>query len=558
MLKLTLNQRLLLAVLTALLPIAVFSIYQAVANREYSQQLIADRLAVSALAAASEQREPINAARLAVATLVQNPNIYDNGPSCVEIFKENLRAQSSLVNIIWSDAAGLPVCSVLPIPEGTTFANDEWWKRGLSTKKFTLSAPFVGPIAKRRVIIAMQPLFSSSGTYIGSVTAAISLAWIETALREQTSASNILIGIADADGKIVMSSGPRRFQKIDLGKSFGAANTVESYEGGKWLYSSAPLYENQLHVVYAEQAEPLTVPLREQLRAGILWPFLAVALTMLAVWIGVNKMVVRWLTELGQVTRQFARGDYSERLAQFAKAPPEIAEAGADLHLMAQAIVQRSAALEGSLEATRAMAREVNHRVKNNLQMIMSLLALQSSQVTNDEARTVLDQTRVRMAALALIHRLLYEKGEDADQGEVDMDRVFKELCSQLHNSVGAHSNVSLDCRSDVGCRPVDEAIPVALLAVEAVSNVYRHAFPGDHSGSVKVSLSRTDDIITLEVSDEGVGFDDATNQKMMGMDLIRAFAEQLNGNLIIVAVPYEGVTITLTYSALRMMRMAK
>ncbi len=558
MLKLTLNQRLMIAVLVALLPIAVFSVYQANANRLYSHQLIADRLAVSALAAASDQRVPINSARLTLNTLIQNPSVYDNDPRCVEIFKDSLRAQNALVNIIWSDPAGIPKCSVLPIPPATSFAKDEWWKRVVTERDFVLSAPFVSNISNRRVVVAAQPLVSSSGTYLGTLSAGINLAWMERELRENGNFTDKLVGIADGSGKMLMSSGPRRFQNIEIAKSFGKAATVESYDGEEWMYASAPLYENQLHVVYAEKAQPLIVPMRDQLRAGIAWPILAVVLTLIAVWVGVNKLVVRWLNEIGVLAEQFARGDYSEQRGRFRRAPPEIAELGADLHSMAEAITQRNEALDNSIKATRAMAREVNHRVKNNLQMIMSLLALQSTRVEHHEARMVIDQTRGRMAALALVHRLLYEKGEDADQGEVDMDRLFGELCQQLRSSLGVRHSVELLCHANVGNRPVDEAIPVALLVVEAVTNVYLHAFPTGQQGAVSVSISKNDDVISLQIADRGVGYDPAMTETSMGTDLIRGFVEQLSGALTIDAAPDEGVTITLTYSASRIMQMAR
>ncbi len=556
--KLTLNQRLLLVVLAALLPIAIFSVYQAQANREYSQQLIAERLAVSALAAASEQRQPINAARLTLATLIQNPNIYEGSPRCVEIFRENLRAQNSLVNIVWSDPAGVPLCSVLPVPASINFAKDEWWQRSRATQDFVLSAPVFGPIAKRRIIIAALPLFSTSGTHLGTLSAAISMSWIEKELAKGSSTETKLIGIADAQGRMVMSSGPRRFQKIDVAKSLGTASSVKSYDGEQWMYSSAPLYEKQLHVVYAEPAHQLIVPMRDQLRAGVAWPVLAILLTLLAVWVGVKKLVIRWLDELGMIAKQFASGDYSERRAQFSRAPPEIAEVATDLHSMAQAILQRTDALEASVKATRSMAREVNHRVKNNLQMIMSLLALQSARVANTEARLVLDQTAGRMAALALVHRLLYERGEDADQGEVDMDRLFLELCQQLRSGGAMHKNVELHCHVNIGNRSVDEAVPVALLVVEAVTNVYRHAFPGGQPGSVSVSLSKNDDLITLQISDQGVGYDATTTETSMGTDLIRGFVEQLSGNLVVNTAVDEGVTMKITYPAGRVMKMAR
>ena len=557
MFKLTLNQRLLLAVLLALLPVAVFSIYQAITTRQFGEQLISDRLAVSALAAASDQREPINAAQLMLATLVQNPDIYGATPRCRELLSENLRTQRALVNIVWSDSAGTPLCSVLPIPPGQTFKGLEWWRQGVSTRKFFLSRPTISPITKRRVIIAMQPLYSSSGSYIGAVTAGINLSWIEKKLQEIEGPPTSVIGIADATGEIVMSSGSQKFGKIDIANSFRKAETLNSTDGVEWMYSSAPLYEDQLHVVYAERARPLALPLRDQLRVGIIWPLLTVLVTLVAVWVGINKLVVRWLRELGQIARQFANGDYSERRARFKSAPPEIAEVGSDLHSMAQAITHRNEALEASIKLTRSMAREVNHRVKNNLQMIMSLLALQSAQVKNEEAKTVLDQTRVRMAALALIHRLLYEKSNDTEQGEVDMDRLFDELCQQLRNSVGGKKDVKLTCQSNVGNRPVDEAIPAALLAVEAITNVYRHAFPEGVSGTVEVKALKADDVITLSVSDKGVGFDPSNNQNFMGMDLIKAFVDQLNGTLVIDAAPNSGVSVTLSYSAKRIMRMA-
>ena len=190
--------------------------------------------------------------------------------------------------------------------------------------------------------------------------------------------------------------------------------------------------------------------------------------------------------------------------------------------------------------------------------MIMSLLALQSARVANTEARLVLDQTGGRMAALALVHRLLYERGEDADQGEVDMDRLFLELCQQLRSGGAMHKNVELHCHVNIGNRSVDEAVPVALLVVEAVTNVYRHAFPGGQPGSVSVSLSKNDDLITLQISDQGVGYDATTTETSMGTDLIRGFVEQLSGNLVVNTAVDEGVTMKITYPAGRVMKMAR
>ena len=228
-------------------------------------------------------------------------------------------------------------------------------------------------------------------------------------------------------------------------------------------------------------------------------------------------------------------------MARFEGAPIEIEALGTDLSRMASAISQRNEALEAAATVTKTMAREVNHRVKNNLQMVISLLELQSTQITDVSARFTLEQTRMRIGALALIYRLHYDVGALAEQGVMDLRVLFGELFKQLHMTFGRPASVRIAWQSDVETLAVDQAIPLALFLVEAVSNALRHAFPGSRAGLIDIHLRRDGDQLDLVITDDGIGYDPDVVGKSMGMELMRAFATQLDGYAEFTSAPAEG-----------------
>jgi two-component sensor histidine kinase len=213
---------------------------------------------------------------------------------------------------------------------------------------------------------------------------------------------------------------------------------------------------------------------------------------------------------------------------------------------MADAIKSRDTALTHSVAQNRAMAREVNHRVKNNLQMVMSLLELQSAQLPSEQGRTALTQTRMRIGAIALIHRILYESGESSEYGDVDMDRLTREICAQLR--ISNSTNVQLHSSSSIGVISVDLAMPISLFLVEAVTNAFRHAFVGNANNRIIVALTGTGDQGELSIADNGGGYLLPDNIGTMGLQLMQAYASQLNGQFATTHSNGGGTTVTLTY----------
>lgn len=546
--RMTINQALLLAVTIALLPIGALSVMQALSSRDHARRLIAERLHSTSVAMAAVQRENIEAARRSLHMLAQMPAVTEPKANCGEVLSRLLPVQSSIVNFSRSDAQGNVLCSGLPTPGPVSLAGRDWWQAGRTKPGFSISMPTIGQVSRRRVLVAMQPLRDAGGRFAGMVSAGVRLSWIETSLQQTSLSPDAIASLTGPDGRILASSRPTRRTGLVfavLGEGFHIARDAD---GNDWIYAAAPIGNGPFYVAYAEPAQHLTSFIREQWRASLIVPALTLLLTCIAVWLGVQRMVVQWIRRLSVLAQQFGRGDYDVHPQAFADAPVEFVRLSDDMQAMARAVDARNAAIESAAATARQLAREVNHRVNNNLQLMLSLVGLQTAQTSGREAHAALAQTRARIGAMALIHRLIYAAGDRAEEGVVDLGRLIPELCRQLHNDSDAGDAVRLDCQAAPARVSIDMATPLALFIVEAVTNAYRHAFTTSRSGTVRVLLNPDGDAYMLTVIDDGAGYDAGRNAASMGTQLMHAFAGQLEGTLQIGPGTPSGVTVSLRF----------
>jgi two-component sensor histidine kinase len=177
------------------------------------------------------------------------------------------------------------------------------------------------------------------------------------------------------------------------------------------------------------------------------------------------------------------------------------------------------------------MIQEVNHRTKNTLHAAAGLLSLQARGSTEEVRRALLD-SRDRLQLLADVHATIFT---GLDNGQtVLMPQLLQTLCNALRRSFGnAYRGVSLELTSDPIALPVADAIAIALLSNETVTNAYKHAFASESAGRITVRLHRTpEQALVLRIADSGVGADLAHAQGGMGLKLIRSLAAQLHGTL--------------------------
>lgn len=185
------------------------------------------------------------------------------------------------------------------------------------------------------------------------------------------------------------------------------------------------------------------------------------------------------------------------------------------------------------LEEKEWLVKEIHHRVKNNLQMIISLLNAQTEYLQHPSALKAIKESGERMQAIALIHQKLYQP----DEGTlIDMKSYISELIAYLSDSFTNPKRIKFDLNVENIQLDVSQSVPVGLILNEAITNVNKYAFGDDDSGLVIVDLRHfTDSDILLRIIDNGHGFPPDFNlaeSNSLGIQLITLFAEQLEGEL--------------------------
>ncbi|MGO9571378.1 MAG: PAS domain S-box protein [Desulfomonilaceae bacterium] len=187
--------------------------------------------------------------------------------------------------------------------------------------------------------------------------------------------------------------------------------------------------------------------------------------------------------------------------------------------------------IKKSLKEKEVLLSEINHRVKNNLQVISSLLKLQSRQVSQASYSHMLHETQNRLYTMALIHEKLYQSGNVAD---LEVESYLKSLVANLFYLYGAKSSQiepTIDAQGlHIGA---DKADPLGLIANELVSNCLKYAFPDGRQGIIRISLTLDSNEFQFTVSDNGVGLRedfDPFNVKTLGLHLVHTLVQQLQG----------------------------
>ncbi|MBU1001843.1 MAG: response regulator [Proteobacteria bacterium] len=265
----------------------------------------------------------------------------------------------------------------------------------------------------------------------------------------------------------------------------------------------------------------------EALRQGA-WDYVTKPIQDMAV---LEHAVVKAL-ERADLLRQ--RDHYQAHLeGEVTRRTSELLEANRKLE---QEIVERQAAQEQirtSLEEKEVLLKEIHHRVKNNLQIISSLLYLQSQQIKDPETRELFMQSRDRVRSMALVHEKLYQSD---DLARIDYKSYLMTITKTMMQTYREESRkVRLDLDLEQIYLPVDSAIPCSLLVNELLTNAMKHAFKGRDSGVISINLRREGESIELKVSDNGSGFPkdlDFRKTETLGMQLVVNLVGQLRGEI--------------------------
>ncbi|MCI5143110.1 MAG: sensor histidine kinase, partial [Candidatus Electrothrix sp. ATG1] len=207
------------------------------------------------------------------------------------------------------------------------------------------------------------------------------------------------------------------------------------------------------------------------------------------------------------------------------------------LLLMIEDITEREEAeeeLKAALLEKESLLKEIHHRVKNNMQIVASLMFLQAQDIKNQEAVDILQESQDRVKSMSLVHELLYQAGNLA---KVPFKEYVENLVSSLRQSYNAH-DVLFQIKADPFNLPISTAIPCGLILNELITNSIKHAFKHEadlQSALLSIHFQRQEETCVLSVSDNGAGFPsdyDWDSSGTLGLNLIRTLSTQLDAEL--------------------------
>lgn len=391
------------------------------------------------------------------------------------------------------------------------------------------------------------------GGFEGAVVAEIPIAALQPSNDDPSLPVGAQTALMNIRGQIIIATHNDTFRFANQGMppawsapKKGEVNIfkAKALDSSAYVYAASPLVTRDLFVVLAAPAQEFWSWARLNPMMTLLLPLFTWLVAFGAVMLLSERIVIRWLHYLERVASIYTKGRFSVRPVQAEMAPAEIRNLARTLGTLGETISIRDRDLLDALDEKDVLMREIHHRVKNNLQIISSLLSMQQRAVVDPAARAALGDTRQRITALALIYRTLYQSNDirDADSRTFLSELVGQLVASESLRGPLVTSQVDAD---QITINP-DHLAPVALWLVEAVTNAQKHAFAG-RGGHLIVRFKVMGETSILEVQDDGPGLG-GEETSGVGRTLMDAFARQLRGKAEVLDAPEGGSIARLTF----------
>ncbi len=545
----TIRARLAFTLALALAPVLLLGVIQS--GLSFRREALEQKAALQGAAqrSAAGARVRMEASSILLETLA--PGVL--GLDCAQRLADVMRRIPGYANLVRFDARGRVACSAAGVPSDPQRGARPWFRDLFAGKDMTVTTAAGVAYAREPAVLASVRAGAAGGTD-GVLTAVIPLSSLRPTTEGRALPKDADVALVDSTGALLSVTNKHAFPvlpKAWLDRAAGAGAGELEYDWGpdgrRRVFSIAPLVRDDVYVVLSAPSRGLLSSSWLDPLSGLVFPLLAFTVALAAVFYAADRSVLRWILYLQRIADIYARGRFSVRPLQAENAPLEIRHLAETLDAMAGAIVARDTSLQETLTQKDDLLREIHHRVKNNLQVISSLLSMQERALTDQGARQAINDTRQRITALALIYRALYQ---GADLKHADLRPFLEELTAQLMMSESANGSVRVEVHADPLIIDPDKLAPLALFAVEAITNAQKHAL-AERGGALDVTFKVDGPEAVLSIADDGGGLSpprETLEAKGVGRTLMNAFARQLRGRTEMTINPTGGLTVTLVF----------
>lgn len=544
----------------ALLPLALLSYVQGIQSARLSEDMATNAVLGETFVAAAPLIAEVVKAQGKAATLAASvPTLLtqDQGQTgadaisyCAAVMRQVVSASIGMVQFAgYIPSSGQMACSSRDEPHD--FTHVATFQRMIAAGRPMITASPYDLLLRVPVLLYSHPVRDPQGDLMGVVVLTMPQFNLERHRPYDTTAKDEPLHLAtfDAGGRVLTSSSgmallpdlmPNEHRLADLAKSGPQAFSDGTSGGSLRAFAVVPIQPGSLYLLGSWPADRLENNILQGSLPQVLFPALMWAASLLVAALAAESHVLRHIRALRDSLSAFAAGDRRLRRLDMSEAASELQVVANAYERMAEAVVLNEAELENEIYQKEVLLREVHHRVKNNLQLIASILNMQLRSARSREAKDAMRNVQERVMSLATVHRELYQTSGLVD---VRADELLTRVASDLLK-IAALPGQPVSMRSDIDeiRLPPDQAVPLALFLTEAMANVLKHGATGEQNGGgmVYLGLHRREDgmiefilrnkISTHARSDKELDWEQGGDG--FGSQLLRAFSLQLGGRI--------------------------
>ena len=518
----------------AMLPAGVVAVLQALSNIGAEEEARHELLANEVRVRASDERDLLVQVRETLKSVGRAALTELNSTGSCDVAVDEVPQRNPWMSrIVVIDNDGMALCGA---SSGFSVADLPSWRDDFMARpRFMLGGVRNSRLSGAEILLSFLPISVDQGDTI-AIASGIKLSSLRK-LSETTEQGRRPFALVGNNGTAVVNRdlGVEGWLPDDIETAVGRGTLLVSAEGADGIarnYITYPLVPGEIWAVTGEPRAPLSTILLSREGLPILMPIILWLIAVGVAFVAIDRMVTRHIKHLRRCAREIGAGNFDTPVRSLEGAPLEIEMLGDSIDQMATDLANRETRMQELLSNQKSLLLEVHHRVKNNLQMISSLMNIQLRRVTNDVDKGMLQLVQDRIHGLALVHQNLYST-ERLDH--VALDQLVNDVCQHLCQSLRP-LNSEVDMKTELDPVTVDASIgtPVALFVTEAMGNVFKHASAQGHRSEIGVHLKGCDDSFVLTIRNqrlpgkEGVA---GRGPSGLGYRLMEGFARQLSGS---------------------------
>jgi two-component sensor histidine kinase len=533
----SLRFRLSVLVAIAVAPPLALTAYNTYAWRGVLERDAEGDMLASAQQVSAELAQLLDGARDIMLTLVKHPAVPDREEECTAYFKSVIADLPIYREAAVIDRDAKFHCSTIPIPPTLDVRDRLYFNGPLQTGEFTVGTLTIGRVTGERSIHVSMPYRNRAGEGTGVAVLILNTEKIAQAFATRPLQQNRRVAVFDREGSLVVSIpqedaaaarrlGQQLFERV--GNAPTGAISVET-ERGQEIVGFVPVNEapKGLLVTVAIDRDVALANVRTTAWRSLVFGLIALVLAVGGIWLASHILIRRPVLAMVETARRREAGDLRARFPSL--------RSSSELGELSTALAGMSEKVDRLLEQQGFLMRELQHRVMNSLNILSSLLMLQSKYSLEPVVREQLARARERVIAMGAVYRHLYNIDT---MGRVEFGELLRMICSESERAYIGASRPAISCETE----PVEvsggQATSLAVLAHELITNALKHAYPQRDPGPITVRLRHNENgAVEFRFADRGRGMPADLNidrPNSLGLKVITATVRQFGGTITI------------------------